>query len=193
VPSDENSSGRRPRADAARNRERLLEAAKAGFTEVGSAVPLEEIARRAGVGIGTLYRHFPTRFDLVEAVYGGAIGQLRDAADQLAETHEPLEALRRWMTLFVDYLATKLLMADALTALRDQNSAVYGQSSTVLRTSINGLVARAAEAGQIRHDVDGYDLLRAIAGLSTNQPESDWQVGARRLINVLIAGLRTKA
>jgi AcrR family transcriptional regulator len=116
---------RRPRADAVRNRERLMEAAKQAFTEDGPEVSLESIARRAGVGIGTLYRHFPTRDAMVEAVYRHGVAQLTDAANTLLQSHPPGEALDAWLRLFVDYMAAKRVIAPALGALPGGPAALY--------------------------------------------------------------------
>ena len=116
---------RKPRADGERNRERLLEAAKAGFAEAGPEVSLEEIARRAGVGIGTLYRHFPTRDALIEAVYRRELEGFAEAGDQLAATLPPGKALHAWMHLLVDYIATKHGMYEVLNSIVGGTSDLY--------------------------------------------------------------------
>ena len=125
----ESAAVRKPRADAERNRARLLETAKAAFAEKGSAASLDEIARIAGVGAGTLYRHFPTRDALVEAVYRNETEQLVAAADRLAKTHPPLAALREWLSLFVDYIATKHGMSEVLNSIVVGTSDLYSAST----------------------------------------------------------------
>src|ERR1700678_4136746 len=127
------AAARKPRADSARNRQLLIDAAKAGFSGVGLDVSLEEIARRAGVGIGTLYRHFPTREAVVEAVYRREVEQLAEAAPLLLESSPPGEALHKWMHLFVDYIATKRMIAPSLGAAAGRTSALYATSAELIR------------------------------------------------------------
>jgi len=182
---------KRPRADAERNRQRLLDAAKAAFARDGASASLEDIARTAGVGIGTLYRHFPTRDALIEAVYRQAISQLGEAADRLAQTHEPVDAIREWLLLFIDYMATKKLMAAAINSLDGRAGDIYAGSGDIMRSALERLVRRAEAAGEIIRDVpEPFDLLRAVAGIHYVSPESDWEPGARAMVDVLIAGLR---
>lgn len=181
---------RRPRADAVRNRERLIDAAKAAFAEIGPEVSLEEIARRAEVGIGTLYRHFPTRDAVVEAVYRREVVQLAEAAETLLATHRPVEALTRWLHLAVDYLATKRLIAPALGALPGGTAALYESSGVLLEGAMTRLAEAAVAAGEIRADVQPMDLMRAVAGLSYNTAAPGWRESTMRLIDVLLAGLR---
>ncbi len=181
---------RKTRADADRNRRQLLEAAGQAFAEAGAGARLEEIARRAGVGIGTLYRHFPTRDALLAEVYHQALRQLAEAAPALLELHPPLEALRRWMMLFIDYLATKKVIAPALATGSGGASALHAGAFGEIRAAIALLVARAAARGEIVDGVDPLDLLRAVIGVATIDGTSDWQDGARRLVGILVAGLR---
>ncbi|HMI20144.1 MAG TPA: TetR/AcrR family transcriptional regulator [Sphingomonas sp.] len=181
---------RKPRADAERNRQRLLEAAMAAFAAQGAAASLEEIARSAGVGIGTLYRHFPTRDALIEHVYRQAIGQLGEAAETLARTHPPFEALRQWLLLFVDYLATKKIMAGALNTLVAGPAELYAASGSQLQAAIAALTERAVASGDIVLDVEPLDLLRAVAGVANASPGADWQAGAKRMVAILLAGMR---
>jgi AcrR family transcriptional regulator len=181
---------RKPRADGERNRQRLLDAAMAAFAAQGAAASLEEIARSAGVGIGTLYRHFPTRDALVEQVYRQAIGQLAAAAETLAQAHPPFEALRLWLLLFVDYLATKKIMADALNTLVGGTAELYAASGPQLKTAIATLAERAVANGDITLDVEPLDLLRAIAGVANASPGTDWQAAAKRMVAILLAGMR---
>jgi AcrR family transcriptional regulator len=182
---------RKPRADAARNRERLLEAARAAFSNGGVSVSLEEIARLAGVGIGTLYRHFPTRDALIAEVYRNEAAKLGEAARELAERRTPLEALREWLLLFVDYVSTKLILVEALRAMVSDTSKLTAASGDMLTTSVKGLVDRAVESGDIVGDtVDPVDLLRALSGVASTGAGPDWHVAAARMVDVLIAGLK---
>jgi AcrR family transcriptional regulator len=183
---------RKPRADSARNRQSLIEAAKAAFAEVGLNVSLEEIARRAGVGIGTLYRHFPTREAVVEAVYRREVEQLAEAAPQLLETSPAGDALHKWMHLFVDYIATKRLIAPSLGAAAARTSPLYASSAELITGAITTLVKRAVASGAVRKDIDPSDLLRAMVGVSYGNPDAGWQASARRLIDILMDGLRRK-
>jgi AcrR family transcriptional regulator len=184
--------GRKPRADAQRNRDGLLEAAKAAFAEVGPEASLDEIARRARVGIGTLYRHFPTRDAIVEAVYRREVQQLADAAPRLADALPPAEALRAWMRVFIDYIAAKKVIAPALKSLVGGGSALYADSSARINGAIALLVERARASGDIRPDADSADLLRALIGFAYVNSAPDWEASARRLIDLLIDGLRSQ-
>jgi AcrR family transcriptional regulator len=144
----------------------LLETAKAAFAEKGSAASLDEIARIAGVGAGTLYRHFPTRDALVAAVYRSETEQLVAAADRLAETHPPVTALREWLLLFVDYIATKHGMSEVLNSIVGGTSDLYSASTAQVKQAISKLVDRSVASGDIRLDLDPLDLLRALAGVA---------------------------
>jgi AcrR family transcriptional regulator len=186
------AQARKPRADSARNRQLLIDAAKAGFSEVGLHVSLEEIARRAGVGIGTLYRHFPTREAVVEAVYRREVEQLAEAVPQLLETSPAGEALHKWMHLFVDYIATKRIIAPSLGAAAGRTSPLYATSVELITRAISTLVKRAIASGDVRKDIDPSDLLRALVGVSYGNPDAGWQASARRLIDILMDGLRRK-
>jgi AcrR family transcriptional regulator len=183
---------RKPRADAQRNRDGLLEAAKAAFAEVGPEASLDEIARRARVGIGTLYRHFPTRDAIVEAVYRREVQQLADAAPRLADSLPPAEALRGWMRVFIDYVAAKKVIAPALKSLVGGGSALYADSGARITEAIGLLVERARASGDIRPDADSADLLRALIGFAYVNSAPDWEASARRLIDLLIDGLRSQ-
>jgi AcrR family transcriptional regulator len=187
------AQSRKPRADSARNRQLLIDTAKAAFTDVGLNVSLEEIARRAGVGIGTLYRHFPSREAVVEAVYRYEVEQLAEAAPQLLKSSPPDEALHRWMHLFVDYIATKRLIAPSLGAALAESSALRVNSAALISQAVAALVKRAADSGQVRKDIAPSDLLRAMVGVSYGNPDEAWEASARRLIDVLMDGLRRKS
>jgi AcrR family transcriptional regulator len=184
---------RKPRADSARNRQLLIDAAKAGFTDVGLNVSLEEIARRAGVGIGTLYRHFPTREAVVEAVYRREVEQLAEAVPQLLQTSPAGAALHKWMHLFVDYIATKRIIAPSLGAAAGRTSPLHASSVELITNAISTLVKRAIASGDVRKDIDPSDLLRAMVGVSYGNPDAGWEASARRLINLLMDGLRRRA
>jgi AcrR family transcriptional regulator len=184
------TTARKPRADALRNRERILEVAKAAFTRQGANASLEEIAKQAGVGAGTLYRHFPTRDELIEGVYRNEVEKLAATADRFAETMSPLEALRAWMLLLVDYIAAKHIIAPALNSVVGGPSRLYEGSRTMIHAAIDGLVKRAKRSGDLRKDLDAYDLLRALIGVSHVGSGADWQPSARRLVDILIAGSR---
>ncbi len=181
---------RKLRADGQRNRDRLMEAAKASFAEIGPEASLDEIARRAGVGIGTLYRHFPTRDAIVEAVYRREVQHLADGAARLSETLPPGEALRQWMRLFVDYIATKKVIAQALGAMVGGVSELYLASGVMIIDAVSMLVARAIAGGDVRADVDPNDLLRALVGFTYGNGAPGWRESALRLIDILMDGLR---
>jgi len=187
----EPAPGRKLRADGVRNRERLMQAAKAAFTEAGSDVALEEIARRAGVGIGTLYRHFPTRDAIVEAVYRREVEQLGESAARLLATMAPGEALHAWMRVFVDYIATKKVIASALASLAGGTAGLFAASGTRITEAIGLLVERSKAAGDIRADVEPADVLRGLVGVTYGNNEPGWQASALRLTDILMDGLRT--
>ena len=186
----EERPARKPRADAQRNRERLVDAAKAAFAEAGADVSLEEIARRAGVGIGTLYRHFPTRDAVVAAVYRREVQQMADAARRLLTSETPGEALHEWMRLFVDYIATKKVIVSAFGSIPTGPTEVSASSGLRLIDAITLLVERARTAGDIRTDADPNDILRALIGFTYGASGPGWEASARRLIDILMDGLR---
>jgi AcrR family transcriptional regulator len=171
----------------------LIDAAKAGFAEVGLNVSLEEIARRADLGIGTLYRHFPTREAVVEAVYRHEVEQLAGAVPQLLASLAPGEALHRWMHLFVDYIATKRLIAPSLGPRTGRSSTLYATSADLITAAISTLVKRAVAGGDVRKDINPSDLLRAMIGVSYQNPDAGWEASARRVIDLLMDGLRRTA
>jgi AcrR family transcriptional regulator len=187
------SAARKPRADSARNRGLLIDAAKAAFTTAGLQVSLEDIARGAGVGIGTLYRHFPTREAVVEAVYRHEVEHLAGTVPMLLETSSPGEALHRWMHLFVDYIATKRLIAPSLAAAAARTPGLYASSAELITSAISTLIASAVAAGAVRKDIKPADLLRALVGVSYGNPDEGWEASARRLIDILMDGLRATA
>jgi len=184
------TAARKPRADAQRNRERILEIAKKAFTRSGVNISLDDVAKQAGVGAGTLYRHFPTREALLEAVYRTEVEKLAAAERELAETLSPIEALRAWMLLFVDYIAAKQIIAPALNTSVGGPSKLFDSSGALIKGAINSLVGRAIESGDIRRDLDPLDLLRALVGVSNVASTPDWEQSAKRLVQILILGSR---
>jgi AcrR family transcriptional regulator len=181
---------RKPRTDAQLNRERILEVAKEAFRRSGPNASLDDIAREAGVGAGTLYRHFPSRDALIEAVYRTEVEKLATAERRFAAAMSPIEALRAWMLLFVDYIATKQIIASALNAYVGGPSKLYEGSRAQIQGAIDALVKRAIKNGDIRGDLDPFDLLRALVGVSNVASGPDWQQSARRLVDILITGSR---
>ena len=181
---------RKPRADGVRNRERVLEAAKTVFSAGGSEASLEAVARQAGVGIGTLYRHFPTREALYEAVYRREVEQLGDLAEQLQCAPEPVDALRRWLRANVEFVATKKGMVAALALVAAGSSELHAYSFDRLTKAIGTLLARAVAAGEIRGDISADDVLRALIGMCYMHDQPGWQATALRLLDVFVDGLR---
>jgi AcrR family transcriptional regulator len=181
---------RKTRTDAQRNRQRILEVAKEAFARSGANTSLDDIAKQAGVGAGTLYRHFPTRDALLEAVYRTEVEKLAAAERKLAQELSPIEALRAWMLLFVDHIATKQIIAPALNTFVGGPSKLYEGSRAQITGAIQGLVKRAIESGDIRRDLDPFDLLRALIGVSNVASSPDWLQSARRLVDILIMGSR---
>ena len=181
---------RKPRTDARRNRERILEVAKEAFTHVGADASLDDIAKQAGVGAGTLYRHFPTRDALIEAVYRSEVEKLAAAERKFTETMPPIGALRTWMLLFVDHIAAKQIIAPALNSVVGGPSKLFEGSRGLIRGAIDALVRRAIKNGDIRKDLEPFDLLRALIGVSHVASGPGWQQSARRLVDILITGSR---
>jgi AcrR family transcriptional regulator len=182
--------GRKPRSDARQNRDRILEVAKAAFTRLGGDASLDDIAKQAGVGPGTLYRHFPTRDALIEAVYHTEVGRLGEAQRELSADLPPIEALRAWMLLFVDYIAAKQIIAPALNSVVGGPSRLYESSRVQITRAINALVKAAIKSADIRKDLEPFDLLRALIGVSNVATGPDWQQSAKRLVDILITGSR---
>jgi AcrR family transcriptional regulator len=188
--SDAQDRIRKPRADSLRNREQLLVTAKSAFTELGAEVALEEIARRAGVGIGTLYRHFPTRGALLAAVYKREVEQLSAAADRLLAAKPPVEALELWFEELIAYMATKRVVGHALRADPGEGAQVFAAGGPSIRQSFARLVRAAGEAGEIRGDLDDDDLQRLLTALAHGYDQPGWEAGARRMLSIMLAGLR---
>ncbi len=180
---------RRPRADAVRNRERVLAAAKAVFSAGGPDASLEAVARRAGVGIGTLYRHFPTREALFEAVYRREVEQLVELAEELKSAAAPVDALRRWLRSNVEFVATKKGMLAALALAVHGLSELYAYTFDRLTKAVGALLDRAVASGEIRADIGPEDLLRALVGMCYMHDQPGWQATVLRLLDVFVDGL----
>jgi AcrR family transcriptional regulator len=178
------------RADAQRNRERLLEVAAQAFAHDGPQVSLDAVAKQAGVGIGTLYRHFPTREALVEAAYRKELARLCDAAPALLETMPPDQAVRAWMDLFVEYMTTKRGMADALRAVIASGGNPFAQSRDRLIEAVTTLLTAAADAGSVRTDVRAEDVLAGLGGISLATPDPAQSEQSARLLDLLMDALR---
>jgi AcrR family transcriptional regulator len=181
---------RKPRADAQRNRERILEVAKLVFTRRGTEASMDEIAKRARIGPGTLYRHFPTRDDLLAAVYISEVEKLAEAQRKFSAELSPAEALRAWMLVFIDYIAAKKIIAPALNAMAGGPSRVFQQTNRLMEEAANALASRAVASRDLRPDVDPMDMLRAIYGVSSAGSTDDWPAKARRFVDILIQGSR---
>jgi AcrR family transcriptional regulator len=181
------------RSDAARNRDRLLNCAAGAFAQHGIDVPLEDIARGADVGIATLYRNFPTRDALIEAVYRREVEQVCDAAEDLLASHPPGEALALWLQRFVGYVATKRGMATALKAVVGADSELFAYSKQRMYEAVSRLLASAVNAGVVRNDVDAMDLMRAVSGICLATDQAGWQDQASRLVSLLMDGMRYSA
>jgi len=178
------------RADAQRNRDRLIEVATTAFTEDGVDVPLEEIARRADVGIGTLYRNFPTREALVLAVYRKQIDGLQAAAQELPKTLGPANALREWMRGFVEYGAVKRGLVALLKSMMETQSNLFDEARATLLASAGELMTAAADAGEIRPDIAPGDVIRALGGICMATDRPDAGTTAMALVDLVFDGLR---
>jgi AcrR family transcriptional regulator len=184
------STQRKQRSDGQQNRERILAMAKEAFTKSGANASLDDIAKRAGVGPGTLYRHFSSREELLKAVYNDVVEKMAKAGQDFAETLPPVEALRAWMMLFVDFIAEKQIIAPVLNALVENPQKLIEASYGKIWGTVRALVKRAIKSGDIRKDLDAIDLLRALVGVAHIATTPDWQQSARRLVDILILGSR---
>jgi AcrR family transcriptional regulator len=185
----EPAARRAQRADACRNRDRLLEVAAEAFARDGVDASLEKIAKTAGVGIGTLYRHFPNRDALMESVFRRNVDQLVDQADELLASKAPVDALDEFMQRFVAYVATKKGLAAHLKTVVSADSDLFAYSHERMTTAVQRLVAAAVESGEIRSDADATDLLRALSGVCL-MGDPQWQEQACRISRLLMDGLR---
>lgn len=184
---------RPPRADAARNRDQLLAVATRVFGSADGEPSMRAIAREAGVGIATLYRHFPTRESLVDAVYRDQVGRLTTGARALLGELPPAAAMRRWMDLFGDWIATKNGMLDTLLAMIESGEIAHAQTRTELLGAITTILDAGRAAGDLRSDVTAEDIAAALIGIFTVAPRPEHEAKAGRLLNLLMDGLRSGA
>ena len=179
---------RKVRADAQRNRERILEIAKQAFTQHGAEASLDDIARQAGIGPGTLYRHFPARDALIEAVYRSEVEKLAAAAPRFAATLPPLTALRAWMLLFIDHVSEKKLIIPAMDTVPGGSMRLVEGSRNLIHAAFLKAVERAIGSGDLRADTDPGDFVRALVGVFHTTALPGWEQSARRIVDILIAG-----
>lgn len=182
---------RKPRADAEANRQKILQAAHFQFAQDGPDASLNEVARRAGVGVATLYRHFPTRDDLVAAVYSNELAELGAAVDRYLATMTPDDALTAWGQRFLEYASTKRGLGAALHAIRDRGE-VDVDPRTVLISSMDKLLAAGRADGTISVEIDSEDLLIAFAGIWALPHDERFRKRAGALVDLVLAGLRRK-
>ncbi|MCW2884778.1 MAG: hypothetical protein QOE54_1227 [Streptosporangiaceae bacterium] len=182
-------AGRPLRADAQRNRDKILAAAVRVFTEEGLDAHFERIAREAGVGTGTLYRNFATRETLIEAAYRNEVARLCDAVPGLLATMPPREALRAWMGRFIDYATAKLGMADALRAVVASGSNPYAHSHEMIQAALSSLMDAGTTAGAIRSDIGPTDMFAALAGIALTSAKPEQREQAERLLDLTLDGL----
>ncbi len=181
------------RADALRNREQLLAAAVAAFSREGPEVTLESIAKDAGVGIGTLYRHFPSREALVDAAYRSELARLCDSVPELLEAMPADKAMRTWMDLFLEYMTTKRGMSDALRMVIASGGNPFAESRARLLAAFSALMQAGAADGTLRADLDPADLLASMSGVSLAVGDPGQREQAGRLLDLLMDGLRCGA
>ena len=182
---------RAPRADAQRNRERILEVAKEVFTRDGGAASLDDIARQAVIGPGTLYRHFPTRDSLIEAVYRSEVEKLAAAEQAFAATMPPVEALRAWMLLFIEHVSSKKLIMPAMNTVAGGATRLIEGARSLIHTTFVASAKRAIASGELRADTNPDDFVRALVGVFHTTALPGWEESARRIVDMLIAGSRS--
>lgn len=180
---------RRHRADAERNRQRLLDAARAVFAERGISGSLEEIARKADLGIGTLYRHFPTRRALIEEIYLEYCHYLSTMAQGFAETNSPIEALKNWLLLLVDALVSGSITTEVLVCMFETDEGVCGSFGGILLRSTDKLLKNITQNNAASDRVKSLDFFCIIAGIARYCPELKWEVSAHRTIDTILKGL----
>jgi AcrR family transcriptional regulator len=183
---------RRPRVDAQRNRERILDVAREAFTQHGAEATLDDIARRAEIGPGTLYRHFPTRDALVEAVFHKQVANLTAAGELYASTMSPLEALRAWMFLFIEYVASKLLILPAMDTVPGGSTRLIEGTRGLVHRTFRGLVQQAVDAGDLHPETNPEDVIRIFIGVFHTTSLPGWESSARRIVDLLIEGARSR-
>lgn len=178
------------RADAQRNRDKLVAAASELFARSGTDVPLDAVAAHAGVGVATLYRNFPTRDDLVEAAYRSEVAQITGAVAGLLADHPPDVALERWMERYVDYVVAKRGMSDALRAIIESGNDIYADTRGQLQEAFATLLEAGVAAGTLRSDVNAEDVFRATGSVFLLPQQDGWREQAARLLGLLVDGLR---
>ncbi|MBT0768654.1 TetR/AcrR family transcriptional regulator [Kineosporia sp. J2-2] len=183
---------RAARSDAARNREHLLAVATRVFASAGAEPSMRAIAREAGVGIGTLYRHFPTRESLVDAIYQDQVVRLTAGAHELLARLAPAAAMRRWMDLFGDWIATKNGMLDTLLAMIDAGEIAHASTRGELLAAVTAILDAGRAAGDLRSDVTAEDIASALIGIFTVAPRPAQDARAGRLLDLLMDGLRPR-
>lgn len=181
---------RKPRADALRNRERILKVARLVFTRRGAEATLDDIVRHAGIGPGTLYRHFPTRDALIEAVYRSEVEKLTEAGQRFAATMPAIEALRAWMLLLIDHVADKKLILPAMDTVPGGSMRLIEGARIHIHGAFLALVQRAIWSGDLRSDTEPDDFVRALVGVFYTLAQPGWEASARRIVDILIAGSR---
>jgi AcrR family transcriptional regulator len=192
IPDESPTDGGRPmRADARRNRERLVSTARGVFAEQGSGASMEAIAKQAGVGVGTLYRHFPNRFDIVEAVYQDDVEELVRAAEQATEDLEPWDAVEAFFEAFLRYAKTKQALLSELQQAFEKNPELRSRMRERIDAAFDLVVERAKQAGVVREDVSGHDLTQLVSPICTNASIPDDQM--RRLIKMILDGMAATA
>jgi len=184
------ATSRRPRSDAARNRERLIEAASAAFATGAKEVSLEAIARDAGVGIGTLYRHFPTRDALVEAVHRDGLATVLARADELLAAHDPATALRLWMDDYAQFVTRKRGMAESLRALSQAGVIAASDTHTRIADTVQKLLDAGARAGTLRSDLQAQDVANTLVGVFLASPDLPRSEQTGRMLDLVFAGIR---
>lgn len=188
---EKQKTGRKKRADSVRNRERLLDAARDVFSAGGPEASLEAVARKAELGIGTLYRHFPTREALFQAVYGRDVDEIVELAGTLAEAPDPVAALRQWLHASVRMVATKRGMLTALAAAPDYSAPFYQQNHARLHQAVEDLMRKGVATGRLRDDVTAEELLKAFLAICYTRDQPGWQATVVKLLDVFVDGLRS--
>ena len=186
------ATGERPmRADARRNRELLVAAARNVFSAQGAAASMEAIAKEAGVGVGTLYRHFPNRLDLVEAVYQTDVEELSETAQRVVTELEPWPAVEAFFEAYLSYARTKKTLLDELHQAFEKNPDLRSRARGLIESSFDLVIDRAKEAGAVRSDIDGSDVMQLVSPVCTNASVGPEQAG--RLLRMILDGLRADA
>lgn len=185
-------AGRRKRADSVRNRERLLDAARAVFSAGGPDASMEAVARKAELGIGTLYRNFPSREALFQAVYSREVDELVDLGAALAEESDPVDALRKWMRGAIRMVATKRGMLAALSPTFEGTEDFYADTARRLAAAVAALMRRGVAAGRLRDDITPEEVMQAFVGICYTKSAGDWRASVLRLLDIFVDGLELR-